>query len=157
MLDEKLEYAYKVIRPHQDPSYVDAEIQRPRAALDRLKRLVPEVTVAHIQLEKHFQAFTTASPSRQRMQHRELVDLFEPLQRLRDEYFRSPRADLLVEYLEVASTTTNHPQYYLGEYPRDKALYETHRAEVERITLELEVLIMLQTTEPEPAVPQVSA
>jgi hypothetical protein len=116
-----------------------------RADYNSVLKLAESITVSHIKLQLHCQSFITAERERGDGLEQQRIMLYRPLLVLRDEYFVAPRAGLLTEYLRCAESISSNPFYTSGLKVDNLALWRHYQEVMERYTLELEVLSMLES------------
>jgi hypothetical protein len=109
--------------------------------------LVATLTPAHLTLQEHVMKLGYAEFGTG-LKLDSIDELFIPLLALRNEYFRVPRRDLLVEYIALAEAIASSKEYevYIQYFPRiEPNSRAVRRAELAELATQLEVLALLET------------
>jgi hypothetical protein len=113
---------------------------------DRLCEAVKAVTPLKLQMQLHLQTLAVGRPANWSDVQSFTESPIAPLTRLRDRYFEMPTPEVLSEYLAVTELTLRDP-HYIYDFTHPSMLFaEHHRARIETVTLELELLSLLELT-----------
>jgi hypothetical protein len=110
---------------------------------DRLSGEVNAVTPLKLQLQIHLQTLALSRSENWVAMQSFSNGPMVPLARLRDRYFATPSPVLLSEYQTLSESTLTDPNYIHDFVPSSVSIEEHHRARIEAVTLELELLSML--------------
>lgn len=112
----------------------------------KLRLMKSYLTPAHLELQSHFYRLLVKTPRGYIANREEIETFFQPLFKLRDEYFTKARAGLLSEYLAKSKELSNSVYYLtvvLDGVDKDKLA--NAQAFSDRPLVELEVMSMLET------------
>jgi len=139
------------------PERYEPMLRQAGEEFDSMKERQKLITPVHLALQSHLEHLVTfGMPSHEDVTVESAQFLYSPLFALRDEYFTTPRPELLQEYLATVAVTENTPEFAeLVSHRREVrarnsavtelAKLEASDARIPQLALELEVLGMLET------------